>query len=194
MDKLKTTDLLSLEEYDKQREDIKKDLLSHKKNRSVLIGDNVVLLFEDYLTIKYQVQEMLRIEKIFNQKEIQEEIDAYLPLIPDGDNLKATMLIMYPDVDERKIMLNKLHNLENLIWLSIDGSKKIIAVSDEDLERTRDEKTSAVHFLRFQLTKNDIKLFKSSKNIEFGVNHDNYNQSVKISKDTILALSNDLDG
>ena len=194
MDKLKTTDLLSLEEYDKQREDIKKDLLSHKKNRSVLIGDNVVLLFEDYLTIKYQVQEMLRIEKIFNQKEIQEEIDAYLPLIPDGDNLKATMLIMYPDVDERKIMLNKLHNLENLIWLSIDGSKKIIAVSDEDLERTRDEKTSAVHFLRFQLTKNDIKLFKASENIEFGVNHDNYNQSVKISKDTILALSNDLDG
>lgn len=194
MDKLKTTDLLSLEEYDKQREDIKKDLLSHKKNRSVLIGDNVVLLFEDYLTIKYQVQEMLRIEKIFNQKEIQEEIDAYSSLIPDGDNLKATMLIMYPDVDERKIMLNKLHNLENLIWLSIDGSKKIIAVSDEDLERTRDEKTSAVHFLRFQLTKNDIKLFKTSENIEFGVNHDNYNQSVKISKDTILALSNDLDG
>ena len=194
MDKLKTTDLLSLEEYDKQREDIKKDLLSHKKNRSVLIGDNVVLLFEDYLTIKYQVQEMLRIEKIFNQKEIQEEINAYSSLIPDGDNLKATMLIMYPDVDERKIMLNKLHNLENLIWLSIDGSKKIIAVSDEDLERTRDEKTSAVHFLRFQLTKSDIKLFKASENIEFGVNHDNYNQSVKISKDTILALSNDLDG
>jgi len=194
MDKLKTTDLLSLEEYDKQREDIKKDLLSHKKNRSVLIGDNVVLLFEDYLTIKYQVQEMLRIEKIFNQKEIQEEIDAYSSLIPDGDNLKATMLIMYPDVDERKIMLNKLHNLENLTWLSIDGSKKIIAVSDEDLERTRDEKTSAVHFLRFQLTKSDIKLFKASENIEFGVNHDNYNQSVKISKDTILALSHDLDG
>ena len=194
MNKLKTTDLLSLEEYDKQREDIKMDLLSHKKNRSVMIGDNVVLLFEDYLTIKYQVQEMLRIEKIFNQKEIQEEIDAYTSLIPDGDNLKATMLNMYPDVDERKIMLNKLHNLENLIWLSIDGSKKIIAVSDEDLERTRDEKTSAVHFLRFQLTKNDIKLFKSSENIEFGVNHDNYNQSVKISKDTILALSNDFDG
>ena len=194
MDKLKITDLLSLEEYDKKRENIKMNLLSHKKNRSVLIGDNVVLLFEDYLTIKYQVQEMLRIEKIFNQKEIQEEIDAYTSLIPDGDNLKATMLIMYPDVDERKIMLNKLHNLENLIWLSIDGSKKIIAVSDEDLERTRDEKTSAVHFLRFQLTDDDVKLFKSSKNIEFGVNHDNYNQSVTISKDTILALSNDLDG
>ena len=194
MDKLKITDLLSLEEYDKKRENIKMNLLSHKKNRSVLIGDNVVLLFEDYLTIKYQVQEMLRIEKIFNQKEIQEEIDAYTSLIPDGDNLKATMLIMYPDVDERKIMLNKLHNLENLIWLSIDGSKKIIAVSDEDLERTRDEKTSAVHFLRFQLTDDEVKLFKSSKNIEFGVNHDNYNQSVTISKDTILALSNDLDG
>ncbi len=103
MDKLTMNDLLSLEEYDKQREDIKKSLLLHKKNRSVLIGDNVVLLFEDKLTIRYQVQEMLRIEKIFNQKEIQEEIDAYTSLIPDGNNLKATMLIMYPDVDERKI-------------------------------------------------------------------------------------------
>ena len=194
MDKLTMNDLLSLEEYDKQREDIKKSLLLHKKNRSVLIGDNVVLLFEDKLTIRYQVQEMLRIEKIFNQKEIQEEIDAYTSLIPDGNTLKATMLIMYPDVDERKIMLNKLHDLENQIWLSINGSKKIIAISDEDLERTRDEKTSAVHFLRFQLNQNEIKSFKLSEDIEFGVNHENYNQTVKISQDTIQALSKDLDG
>ena len=193
MDRLTTKDLLSLEEYDKQRDNIKRDLLSHKKNRSVLIGENIVLLFEDKLTIKYQVQEMLRIEKIFNQKEIKEEIDAYTSLIPDGDNLKATMLIMYPDIDERKMMLNKLHDLENQIWLSINGSKRIFAISDEDLERTRDEKTSAVHFLRFQLTQDDIKAFKTSENIEFGVDHDNYNQMVKISKDTALALSNDLD-
>tara|TARA_X000000368_G_scaffold345347_1_gene284422 strand:+ start:250 stop:834 length:585 start_codon:yes stop_codon:yes gene_type:complete len=193
MDRLTTKDLLSLEEYDKQRDNIKRDLLSHKKNRSVLIGENIVLLFEDKLTIKYQVQEMLRIEKIFNQKEIKEEIDAYTSLIPDGDNLKATMLIMYPDIDERKMMLNKLHDLENQIWLSINGSKRIFAISDEDLERTRDEKTSAVHFLRFQLTQDDIKSFKTSENIEFGVDHDNYNQMVKISKDTALALSNDLD-
>ena len=193
MDKLKKTDLLSLEEYDKQREDIKKDLLSHKKNRSVLIGDNVVLLFEDYLTIKYQVQEMLRIEKIFNQKEIQEEIDAYSSLIPDGDNLKATMLIMYPDVDERKIMLNKLHNLENLIWLSIDGSKKIIAVSDEDLERTRDEKTSAVHFLRFQLSDIDKKSFKETDDISIGIEHKEYGFETKLQKDTASALAKDLD-
>ena len=193
MDKLKTTDLLSLEEYDKQREDIKKDLLSHKKNRSVLIGDNVVLLFEDYLTIKYQVQEMLRIEKIFNQKEIQEEIDAYSSLIPDGDNLKATMLIMYPDVDERKIMLNKLHNLENLIWLSIDGSKKIIAVSDEDLESTRDEKTSAVHFLRFQLSDIDKKSFKETDDISIGIEHKEYGFETKLQKDIASALAKDLD-
>ena len=107
--KLKIEDLLSLEDYDDQREVIKKDLINHKKNRTVSIGEHVILLFEDYSTIKYQVQEMLRIEKIFNKKEMQEEIDAYNPLIPDGDNLKATMLIMYPDVDERKVMLSKLH-------------------------------------------------------------------------------------
>ena len=194
MKKLTTSDLLSLEEYDKSREEIKKNLLSHKKNRSIKIGDNVLLLFEDYETIKYQVQEMLRIEKIFKEKDIQEEIDAYEALIPDGDNLKATMLIMYTDVHERKIMLNKLCNLENSVWLSINNSKKIFAISDEDLERSRDEKTSAVHFLRFQLTADDINSFKLSENIEFGVDHENYNQSVKLSKETILALSNDLDG
>ena len=149
MKKLLATDLLSLEEYDKSRQQIKSDLMLHKKNRSIKIGDNVLILFEDYETIKYQVQEMLRIEKIFKAKDIQEEISAYESLIPDGDNLKATMLIMYTDVNERKVMLNRLFDLENSIWLSIDNSKRIFAISDEDLERSRDEKTSAVHFLRF---------------------------------------------
>ena len=165
MKQLTTTDLLSLEEYDKSREQIKSDLLLHKKNRSVRIGDNVLLLFEDYETIKYQVQEMLRIEKIFKEKEVQEEIDAYEALIPDGNNLKATMLIMYSDVKERKVMLNRLCDLENNVWLTIDNSKRIFAVSDEDLERSRDEKTSAVHFLRFQLDDTQKNLFKNSKNI-----------------------------
>jgi len=193
MKKLTTSDLFSLEEYDKSREEIKRNLLLHKKNRSVKVGDNVLLLFEDYETIKYQVQEMLRIEKIFKENDIQDEIDAYQSLIPDGDNLKATMLIMYTDVNERKIMLNKLCDLENRVWLSINNSKKIFAVSDEDLERSRDEKTSAVHFLRFQLSDADKKSFNETDDIIIGIDHKEYNYEAKLQRDTISSLAEDLD-
>ncbi|MED5502728.1 MAG: DUF3501 family protein [Pseudomonadota bacterium] len=193
MKKLLATDLLSLEEYDKSRQQIKSDLMLHKKNRSIKIGDNVLILFEDYETIKYQVQEMLRIEKIFKAKDIQEEISAYESLIPDGDNLKATMLIMYTDVNERKVMLNRLFDLENSIWLSIDNSKRIFAISDEDLERSRDEKTSAVHFLRFQLDAKDIEQFKKSKNIVFGIDHKEYKFETKVDDKTMESLSHDFD-
>jgi hypothetical protein len=193
MKKLIPSDLLSLEEYDKSREQIKSDLISHKKNRSIKIGDHILMLFEDYETIKYQVQEMLRIEKIFKEKDIQEEIDAYESLIPDGKNLKATMLIMYTDERERKIMLNKLHDLENNVWLSIDNSKRTFAVSDEDLERSRDEKTSAVHFLRFQLDDSEVSLFKESQNIIFGVDHKEYNLQKKLDQNTIDTLAKDFD-
>tara|TARA_Y100000748_G_scaffold270732_1_gene243587 strand:+ start:413 stop:994 length:582 start_codon:yes stop_codon:yes gene_type:complete len=193
MKKLTTEDMLSLEEYDKSREEIKSNLMAHKKNRSIKIGDNVLLLFEDYQTIKYQVQEMLRIEKIFKQKDIQEEISAYEALIPDGNNLKATMLIMYTDINERKVMLNRLHDLENNVWLSINNSKRIFAISDEDLERSREEKTSAVHFLRFQLDQDLIDLFRKSDNIVFGVDHKEYNLQVKPDQKTIESLSKDFD-
>ena len=193
MKKLLATDLLSLEEYDKSRQQIKSDLMLHKKNRSIKIGDNVLILFEDYETIKYQVQEMLRIERIFKAKDIQEEISAYESLIPDGDNLKATMLIMYTDVNERKVMLNRLFDLENSIWLSIDNSKRIFAISDEDLERSRDEKTSAVHFLRFQLDAKDIEQFKQSNNIVFGIDHKEYNFETRVDDKTMKSLSNDFD-
>ncbi len=193
MKKLTTEDMLSLEEYDKSREEIKSSLMAHKKNRSIKIGDNVLLLFEDYQTIKYQVQEMLRIEKIFKQKDIQEEISAYEALIPDGNNLKATMLIMYTDINERKVMLNRLHDLENNVWLSISNSKRIFAISDEDLERSREEKTSAVHFLRFQLDQDLIDLFRKSDNIVFGVDHKEYNLQVKPDQKTIESLSKDFD-
>lgn len=189
--KLKIEDLLSLEDYDDQREAIKKNLIKHKKNRTVSIGEHVILLFEDYSTIKYQVQEMLRIEKIFNKNEVQEEIDAYNPLIPDGDNLKATMLIMYPDVDERKVMLSKLHGIENNIWLSC-GSKKITAFADEDLERSTDDKTSAVHFLRFQLDQDGITEFLSNEKISLGVNHSEYNKEIDLVSDTRASLAKDL--
>ena len=193
MKKLIISDLLSLEEYDKSREEIKQNLLLHKKNRSVKVGDNVLLLFEDYETIKYKVQEMLRIEKIFKENDIQDEIDAYQSLIPDGNNLKATMLIMYTDVNERKIMLNKLCDLENRVWLSINNSKKIFAVSDEDLERSRDEKTSAVHFLRFQLSDADKKSFNETDDIIIGIDHKEYNYEAKLQRDTISTLAEDLD-
>lgn len=193
MKELTIGNLLSLEDYEKQREKIKTNLLLHKKNRSIMIGDNILLLFEDFETIKYQVQEMLRIEKIFKEPEINEEISAYTSLIPDGDNLKATMLIMYPNVEERKIMLNKLNDLENNIYLSVDNSKRIFAVSDEDLERTKDGKTSAVHFLRFQLDRDIIDKFKSSDNIIFGADHENYSRETKISNETIMSLIDDFE-
>ena len=193
MKELTIGNLLSLEDYEKQREKIKTNLLLHKKNRSIMIGDNILLLFEDFETIKYQVQEMLRIEKIFKEPEINEEISAYTSLIPDGDNLKATMLIMYPNVEERKIMLNKLNDLENNIYLSVDNSKRTFAVSDEDLERTKDGKTSAVHFLRFQLDRDIIDKFKSSENIIFGAEHENYSRDTKITNETKMSLIDDFE-
>ena len=190
--KLEPKDLLSLEEYDSKRDSIKKELISHKKNRTVSIGDNIVLIFEDFMTIRYQVQEMLRIEKIFNKKEIQEEIDAYNPLIPDGTNFKATMLIMFPDVEVRREMLFKLHDIENRIWLSC-GDKKIIAYADEDLDRSTDEKTSAVHFLRFQLEQDDIADFISSSEVRIGVDHPEYNKEIVLDEAVKKSLEGDLE-
>ncbi len=188
--KLEISNLLSLEEYDSERENLKKDVINHKKNRTVSIGDNIVLIFEDFKTIKYQVQEMLRIEKIFKKDEIQEEIDAYNPLIPDGTNLKATMLIMYPDVEVRRQMLLKLHDIENNIWISV-GQKKVIAFADEDLDRSTDEKTSAVHFLRFQFTHDEVTEFLSSDKIVVGVNHKEYDKEVILDKAIKESLEKD---
>ena len=188
--KLEISNLLSLEEYDSERENLKKDVINHKKNRTVSIGDNIVLIFEDFKTIKYQVQEMLRIEKIFKKDEIQEEIDAYNPLIPDGTNLKATMLIMYPDVEIRRQMLLKLHDIENNIWISV-GQNKVIAFADEDLDRSTDEKTSAVHFLRFQFTHDQVTEFLSSDKIVIGVNHKEYDKEVVLDKAIKESLEKD---
>ena len=193
MKKLTNKDLLSLEEYDSNRETIKTEVIESKKHRSISIGNNIVLLFESFETIKYQVQEMLRIEKIFKKEEIEEEIGAYQALIPDGNNFKATMLIMYPDVEERRKMLEKLNGIENKMWLSINKSSKIYAMADEDLDRANDEKTSAVHFLRFQLNSEEVDLFKNSDNIQFGVDHDEYSTSIKVTRDTYQSLLRDLD-
>ena len=189
--KLKISDLYSLEQYDKHRDALKKEVIEHKKNRTLSIGDNLVLIFEDFKTIKYQVQEMLRIEKIYSESEIQEEIDAYNPLIPDGNNFKATMLIMFPDVEERKKMLLKLHDIENNVWISF-GGEKIYAYADEDLDRSTDDKTSAVHFLRFQLNQDQITEFLSSQDVEVGVDHPDYCKKVKLNSYTRSNLVGDL--
>ena len=189
--KLKISDLYSLEQYDKHRDALKKEVIEHKKNRTLSIGDNLVLIFEDFKTIKYQVQEMLRIEKIYSESEIQEEIDAYNPLIPDGNNFKATMLIMFPDVEERKKMLLKLHDIENNVWISF-GGEKIYAYADEDLDRSTDDKTSAVHFLRFQFNQDQITEFLSSQDVEVGVNHPDYCKKVKLNSYTRSNLVGDL--
>ena len=175
--KLKIEDLLSLEDYDDQREVIKKDLISHKKNRTVSIGEHVILLFEDYSTIKYKVQEMLRIEKIFEAELIQDELDTYNPLIPDGNNLKATMLIEYTDILERKEKLQKLKGVEKNIWIKIGNSEPVYPIADEDLEREDETKTSAVHFLRWEFDKNQIKDFKEGSPVSIGVNHREYESS-----------------
>ena len=193
MKKLTNNDLLSLEDYDNNRENIKSEVIKIKQHRSITIGSNIVLLFENFYTIKYQVQEMLRIEKIFKKNEIDEEIGAYQALIPDGNNFKATMLIMYPNVTERRKMLEMLNGIENMMYLTIDGSKKIYAKADEDLDRANEEKTSAVHFLRYQLTDEDVNLFKQSENIEFGVDHEEYSTSIKVSSDTYQSLRSDLE-
>jgi len=174
---LKRDDLYKLEEYSVERKDFKQEVLDVKKNRSVLIGENINLLFENSLTIKYQIQEMLRIEKIFESELIQEELDTYNPLIPDGKNLKATMLIEYTDVALRKEKLKLLKGIEKKIWIKIGGTEPVYPIADEDLEREDDTKTSAVHFLRWEFSDNQIKDFKNGSPVSMGVNHTEYDAS-----------------
>ena len=193
MKKLQYRDILSLDDYETRRDSIKYKIIEHKKHRSVMIGDHILLLFEDYYTISYQVQEMLRIEKIEKKLDILEELKAYTPLIPDGDNLKATMLIMYPDVSQRRIMLEKLNGIENEIWISTDRGKRLFANSDEDLERANDKKTSAVHFLRFQLNPECIYAIKNEGKLRIGSNHLSYDVSIIIDNRTLKSLREDLD-
>ena len=152
MNKLTRDDLWSLEDYAQKRQEFRPQVLEHKKNRNLQLNDNARLLFEDALTLKYQIQEMLRIEKVFEAVGIQDELDAYNPLIPDGDNWKATFMIEYEDVEERKLRLQELKNVEDLVWMQVAGHDKVYAIADEDMERANEAKTSSVHFVRFQLT------------------------------------------
>ena len=174
MQKLTRKDLYSLEEYLEMRDDYRKKVMTHKKDRRLELGANVLLMFEDRLIMQYQVQEMLKAEKIFDAAGIEEELAAYNPLIPDGSNWKATMLIQYPDVEERQKQLARLIGIENKIWMQVEGFDKIFAIADEDLERDTEEKTSAVHFMRYELDDDMIAAVKGGAAISAGVDHENY--------------------
>jgi hypothetical protein len=185
--------LMTLEAYAKARPEFRKKVIEHKKARTLALGEHLTLIFEDELTVRYQVQEMLRIEKIFDEDGIRHELDAYAPLIPDGRNFKATMLIEYTDVEERKRELARLIGIEDKVWVQVEGSPKVYAIADEDMERENDEKTSAVHFLRFELTEDMAAALKYGVSLSVGVDHPNYSASVSpVGGPTRAALVADL--
>lgn len=193
MPKLEPGDLMTLETYARERPAFRARVLEHKQARKVALGAHLTLLFEDRLTIQYQVQEMLRIERIFEAAGIRDELDAYNPLIPDGANLKATLLIEYPDPDVRAKKLIELHDIEHCIALRIGELAPVVAVADEDMERSNAQKTSAVHFLRFELTPAHVAAFKSGKRIEMAVDHPAYQGATALDAITCAALAADLD-
>jgi hypothetical protein len=178
MTRIARASLLTLETYAKERKDFRARVLAHKKPRSVRLGEHVMLLFEDELTVRYQIQEMLRIEKTFEEAGIQDELDAYNPLVPDGHNWKATMLVEYEDVEERKRALARLKGIERRVWVKVEGQPRVYAIADEDLERENDEKTSAVHFLRFDLTPPMIAALKTGGTLAIGVDHAGYSATL----------------
>ena len=184
--------LLSLETYARERNALRAKVMAHKKLRTVHVGEHVTLQFEDELLIRYQIQEMLRIERIFEDEGIQSELDAYNPLLPDGGNWKATLFIEYPDVDERRRMLERLKGIERKTWVQVEGGERIYAIADEDLERENDEKTAAVHFVRFELPAAQRERLKRGARLTIGVDHPDYGVSVEASPEQRAALIVDL--
>jgi len=179
MKKLTRDSLFSLEEYSEVREKFRDEVIRHKRNRRLPLGTNATLYFEDRLTMQYQVQEMLRIERIFEARGIKEELAAYNPLIPDGSNWKATFMLEFPEQNERERRLRQLAGVENRVWLQIGDGDKIRPIADEDLERTVDEKTSAVHFLRFELHEIQVEALKDGADLAAGIDHDNYEVEIR---------------
>jgi hypothetical protein len=193
MAKLSSASLMSLEAYAKARKDFRARVIAHKKPRTVHVGEHVTLIFEDALTIQYQVQEMLRVEKIFEEQGIQDELDAYNPLIPDGRNFKATMLIEYEDESERRGALQRLKGIEDRTWVQVEGLQRVYAIADEDLDRETDEKTSSVHFLRFELSDEMADALKYGVTLAVGVDHPHYQARVEpLPADSRAALLKDL--
>ena len=187
-------DLMSLEAYHRERPEFRSRVLAHKRDRQVAIGPNATLYFEDRLTVQYQVQEMLRIERLFEREAIEEELGAYNPLIPDGSNFKATFMVEFPDPEERRRELARLTGVENNVFVEVDGHIKVMAIADEDLDRSTDDKTSAVHFLRFELDDEMVASLKTGAALSFGIVHSNYNHIVAAVSDNVRdSLINDLD-
>jgi len=184
--------LMSLEAYSKYRKAHKSDVLTHRKLRSVALGEHITLQFESEMTIRYQIQEMLRIEKIFEEEGILQEIEAYAPLMPNGSNWKATMLIEYPDVNERKRELARLIGVEDRMFVEVEGMARVYAIADEDLDRENDEKTSAVHFVRFELTPAMCAAVKAGASVKLGCDHTHYPAHTAIAPETLASLAGDL--
>ena len=192
MKKITRDSLMSLEKYAAARKEFRASAIAHKRLRTVHLGEHVTLLFEDEMTIRYQIQEVLLVEKTFEAAGIQDELDAYTPLVPDGRNFKATMLIEYVDEAERRIALTKLKGIEDKTWIQVEGSKKIYAIADEDLQRENETKTSAVHFLRFELTEEMAAALKYGVSLAMGVDHAQYSATLEVNNKTRTALVNDL--
>ena len=192
MSKLHVADLMHLEEYSEARPHFRRRLLEHKRRRTVHLGPHLTLLFEDRLTIQYQVQEMLRIERIFERAAIQEELDTYNPMIPDGSNWKATCLIEYEDAAERRLALVRLRQIESGLYATLGDTPRVMAIADEDLEREDEERTAAVHFVRFELPKASVAALRSGAALRFGVDHPHYRYEIEAPPEVREALMEDL--
>ena len=194
MQKLTREDLYSLEQYSDVRAEFRDRVLAHKRDRGLELGTNAALYFEDRMTMQYQVQEMLRIERIFEAEGINDELEAYNPLIPDGSNWKATFMVEFPEVEERRAMLSQLVDIENRVYMQVADFDRVFAVADEDLERADEDKTSAVHFLRFELTPAMVQALKDGAALAAGIDHENYQVEIApVSDNTRLSLLGDLD-
>lgn len=193
MEKLDRSKLWGLEEYAQKREAFRNEVIEHKKPRRVALTPNATMYFEDFLTLKYQVQEMLRVERLFEPQEIEDELSAYNPLIPDGSNWKGTFMFEYPEVEERRKALARMTGIEHCIWMQVAGCDRIFAVANEDLDRSTDEKTSAVHFLRFELGPDSVAAVKAGADIKMGIDHDEMRCEVTLSDATRRSLTRDLD-
>jgi len=192
MGRIERASLLSLETYARERDAFRARVIEHKRHRTVALGDHVTLIFEDELTIRYQIQEMLRIERIFEEAGIRHELDTYNPLVPDGGNLKATMMLEYPDVAQRQHALARLKGVEDRVWVQVAGCERVCAIADEDLERENEDKTSAVHFLRFELDEKMRKALRSGAGLAIGVDHPQYQAAVEAAPAVRAALAADL--
>ncbi len=184
--------LLTLEAYSKWRKAHKGEVIAHRKLRSVHLGEHINLQFESETTIRYQIQEMLRVEKIFEEEGIEHEVESYAPLVPDGTNWKATMLIEYTDINERKRELARLIGIEDRMFVEVEGQSRVYAIADEDLDRENEVKTSAVHFVRFEFTQAMVKAIKAGASVKVGCDHTNYPAHVTLTPETLASLAGDL--